>query len=481
MKSIKIFIDKFYRNLSLALSGKEDDFTSGSIRRAIFLLSVPMVLEMGMESIFAVVDIFFVSKVGTKAVATVGLTESVLMIVYSIAIGLSMATTAIVSRRIGEKKPKKAADAAFQGIFLGIVLAICIGVPGYLYAGDILSLMGGEPELIEEGIGYTRIMYAGNISILLLFLNNAVLRGAGNASVAMRALILSNTLNLILDPMLIFGIGPFPEMGVTGAAVATTIGRSTGVVYQFVVLFKGTSIIRIARENLVLRIYDLKEMFKIAGGGITQFIVESLSWMFLIRIMSEFGEAAVAGYTLAFRVIVFTILPSWGMSNAAATLVGQNLGAEKPDRAESSVWKTAWYNMVFLGIVSVIFFFGAEPILSIFEESGTKSVNVYAVRALQIICLGYVFFAYGMVISQSFNGAGDTKTPMIINLVCFWAIQIPLAYLLSFNISFENGNLLTEPFLGTDGVLISIAICHSIHAVISVWIFKKGKWKLVKV
>ena len=479
MNSIRKFIDKIYEDFSIALNGKEDDFTSGSIRRAIFLLSVPMVLEMGMESVFAIVDIFFVNKVGTKAVATVGLTESVMMIVYSIAIGLSMATTAIVARRIGEKKPKKAADAAFQGIFLGVTLSLVIGILGYLFAEEILSLMGAEPDLIEEGVGYTKVMYAGNISILLLFLNNAVLRGAGNASVAMRALILSNSLNLVLDPVLIFGLGPFPEMGVTGAAVATTIGRSIGVCYHFFILLKGTSIIRIARENIVLRINDIREMFKIAGGGITQFIVESLSWMFLIRIMAVFGEIAVAGYTLAFKVIVFTILPSWGMSNAAATLVGQNLGAKKPDRAEASVWKTAWYNVVFLGIVSVIFFIYAEPVMSVFDES--EAVMSYGVRSLQIICVGYVFFAYGMVISQSFNGAGDTKTPMIINLVCFWVIQIPLAYLLSFKVSFVNGEIVTEPFLGTDGVLISIALCHSIHALVSIWIFRKGKWKLVEV
>ena len=479
MNSIIQFLEKIYVNFSIALSGKEDDFTSGSIRRAIFLLSVPMVLEMGMESVFAIVDIFFVNKVGTKAVATVGLTESVLMIVYSIAIGLSMATTAIVARRIGEKKPKKAADAAFQGIFLGITLSVLIGVFGFIHADDILALMGADEDLIEEGVGYTQVMYAGNISILLLFLYNAVLRGAGNASVAMRALILSNSLNLILDPILIFGLGPFPEMGVTGAAVATTIGRSVGVIYQFIILLKGTNIIRIAAENIVLRLNDIKEMFKIAGGGITQFIVESLSWMFLIRIMSVFGEVAVAGYTLAFKVIVFTILPSWGMSNAAATLVGQNLGAEKPDRAESSVWKTAWYNVVFLGIVSVIFYVFAEPVMSVFDK--TEAVMDYGVWSLQIICLGYVFFAYGMVISQSFNGAGDTKTPMLINLVCFWVLQIPLAYFLSFKVSYVDGEWITEPFLGTDGVLISIAVCHSIHALISVWIFKKGKWKLIKV
>lgn len=463
----------------IAIDGKEDDFTTGSIRRAIFLLSVPMVLEMGMEAIFAVVDIFFVSRVSTKAVATVGLTESVLMIVYSIAIGLSMAATAIVARRVGEKNYTKAADAAFQAILLGISLAVIIGLPGYLFADQVLAAMGGDPQLIAEGVGYTQIMFAGNISILLLFLNNAILRGAGNASVAMRALILSNSLNLILDPILIFGLGPIPAMGVTGAAIATTLGRSIGVLYQLVILLRGTSVLRLTAANVVLRIKDIAEMFKIATGGIVQFVVESLSWMFLIRIMSYFGEAAVAGYTLAFRVIVFTILPAWGMSNAAATLVGQNLGADQPDRAETSVWKSARYNMIFLGVISVIFFLFAREVMNVFDESTV--VLEFGARALQIICLGYVFFAYGMVISQSFNGAGDTRTPVIINFFCFWIVQIPMAFLLSFHVDYVAGEWQIEPWLGTDGVLISIAVCHSIHALVSIYIFKKGNWKLVKV
>ena len=479
MNSIKSLLYKFFRNFMIAVEGKEDDFTSGSIRRAIFLLSVPMVLEMGMEAIFALVDIFFVSRVGTKAVATVGLTESVLMIVYSIAIGLSMAATAIVARRVGEKKFTKAADAAFQAILIGVSLAVLLGVPGYFFAGDVLALMGGKPELIGEGVGYTEVMFAGNISILLLFLNNAILRGAGNASVAMRALILSNSLNLVLDPILIFGFGPIPAMGVTGAAVATTIGRSIGVLYQFYILLKGTSVLRITAANLVVRINDIGEMIKIGLGGVVQFIVESLSWMFLIRIMSYFGEAAVSAYTLAFRVIVFTILPSWGMSNAAATLVGQNLGANQPSRAEQSVWKSAWYNMIFLGAISVIFFLFARDVMNVFNE--TEEVLDNAARALKIICLGYVFFAYGMVISQSFNGAGDTRTPVLINFFCFWIIQIPMAFFLSFKVGYEAGEWQVTPFLGTDGVLISIAVCHSIHALVSIYIFKKGKWKLVQV
>ena len=479
MNSLKTLIHKFFRYFMIAIDGKEDDFTTGSIRRAIFLLSVPMVLEMGMEAIFAVVDIFFVSRVSTKAVATVGLTESVLMIVYSIAIGLSMAATAIVARRVGEKNYTKAADAAFQAILLGISLAVIIGLPGYLFADQVLAAMGGDPQLIAEGVGYTQIMFAGNISILLLFLNNAILRGAGNASVAMRALILSNSLNLILDPILIFGLGPIPAMGVTGAAIATTLGRSIGVLYQLVILLRGTSVLRLTAANVVLRIKDIAEMFKIATGGIVQFVVESLSWMFLIRIMSYFGEAAVAGYTLAFRVIVFTILPAWGMSNAAATLVGQNLGADQPDRAETSVWKSARYNMIFLGVISVIFFLFAREVMNVFDESTV--VLEFGARALQIICLGYVFFAYGMVISQSFNGAGDTRTPVIINFFCFWIVQIPMAFLLSFHVDYVAGEWQIEPWLGTDGVLISIAVCHSIHALVSIYIFKKGNWKLVKV
>jgi len=469
MNELSIFLNKVVKDFIYALSGKAENFTSGSIRRAIFLLSVPMVLEMSMESIFALVDIYFVNMVGTNAVATVGLTESVLMIVYSIAIGLSMAITAIVSRRIGEKKNKKAGDAAFQGIVIGIAMALVIGVPGYLFSGTILSLMGGSETLISEGIGYTQIMFAGNISILLLFLNNSILRGAGNASYAMYALIISNTINMILDPLLIFGVGPFPELGVQGAAVATNIGRSIGVLFQLFIIIKGTSVIRVAKENIMLKLKDIGEIFKISFGGVTQFIVESLSWMFLIRIMSEFGEDAVAGYTLAFRVIVFTILPSWGMSNAAATLVGQNLGAGQATRAEKSVWLTARYNVVFLGLVSLVFYLFAQDMMEIFRGS-SQLVKDYGAQSLRIICLGYVFFAYGMVISQSFNGAGNTSTPMIINLVCFWIIQIPMAYWLAYKTS-----------LGSDGVLWSIAICHSIHAIISIWIFKKGAWKSVKV
>ena len=462
------FIRKFYKNFLIAVRGEEQEYTSGSINKAIFMLSIPMILEMVMESLFAVVDIFFVGKVSVNAVATVGLTESVMTIIYSIAIGLSMATTAIVARRVGEKKYKRASDAAFQSIALASLVAITLGAAGFFFAEDILRLMGGSEELIAEGKWYTKIMYAGNISILLLFLINAAFRGAGNASIAMRALWISNGLNLFLDPMLIFGIGPFPEMGVAGAAIATTIGRSIGVSYQLVMLIGGYSIIRITASNFVFRAKTVIEIIKISFGGVFQFLIESLSWMFLVRIISIFGASALAGYTVAFRIIVFTILPSWGMSNAAATLVGQNLGAGKPDRAESSVWKTALYNMIFLGLISVVFFIFAEQFVMIFNAE--PEVIHYGTLSLKIVCLGYIFFAYGMVISQSFNGAGDTFTPLMINLVCFWVLQIPLAYYLSVYTDLE-----------ATGTLATIAICHSIHAVISVVIFRNGKWKTVKV
>jgi putative MATE family efflux protein len=458
------YIKKLFIYFFQAIFGVEKEYTTGSINKAIFMLSIPMIVEMSFESLFAVIDIFFVSQVSVNAVATVGLTESVMMIIYSIAIGLSMATTAIVARRVGEKNVQRASDAAFQSILIGVSFAAVLGTIGFFFAEDILRLMGGEEDLIAEGSWYTKIMFAGNVSILLLFLINAIFRGAGDANMAMAALIISNVLNIILDPLLIFGIGPFPEMGVAGAAIATTIGRSVGVLFQFFILFFGGSIIRLTIKNVVFRVKTVMEILRIAFGGVFQFLVESLSWMFLIRIISIFGASALAGYTVAFRIIVFTILPSWGMSNAAATLVGQNLGAGKPERAEASVWKTALYNMVFLGLVSIVFYLYADFFVGIFTED--PEVVRYAVLGLKVICLGYIFFAYGMVISQSFNGAGDTMTPLIINIVCFWVIQIPMAYFLSVYTNLE--------VLGT---LATIAICHSIHAIISVVIFKKGKWK----
>jgi len=423
---------------------------------------------MIMESLFAVVDVFFVSKVSVNAVATVGLTESVLFIIYSIAVGFSMAVTAFVARRVGEKEFKRAGDAAFQAIFLAIVVSVILGLAGFIYAEDVLRLMGGEEALISEGAGYAQIMYAGNMSIILLFLINAIFRGAGDPSIAMRSLWIANGLNIILDPLLIFGIGFFPEMGVMGAAVATTLGRSIGVLYQLYHLLSGSSVVRITMDNIVLRVKTIVEMIKVSAGGISQFLIESASWIFLVRVISTFGSEALAGYTIAFRVIVFTLLPSWGMANAAATLVGQNLGAKQPERAATSVWRTAKYNALFLVTVSLIFFLFAQPILSFFTDE--PEVKRIGISALEIICLGYIFFSYGMVISQAFNGAGDTRTPMWISLVVFWFIQIPLAYWLSIELNWQS-----------NGVFYSIAIAHSLYAIVSILLFRKGKWKLIQV
>lgn len=462
------YIQKLYAYFKIAIKGSETEFTSGSINKAIFLLSVPMILEMVMESLFAVVDVFWVSKVSTDAVATVGLTESVLMLVYSIAIGMSMAATAMVARRIGEKNPKGAGHAAFQAMLIAFVISLFISGFGIYYARDILVLMGGSPELVEKGHGYTQWMLGGNLCIMLLFLINGIFRGAGDASMAMRSLWLANGLNIILDPLFIFGLGPIPGFGVEGAAIATTLGRSIGVLYQLNGLFNGKRIIKLTIENIRIRMSTIQKIFNIALGGMGQFLIESASWIFLVRIISEFGSSALAGYTIAFRIIVFTILPSWGMANAAATLVGQNLGAEKPERAEESVWKTAHLNTAFLGIISVIFFIWARPFVGIFAPD--EVVLDYGVLALRIICVGYITFAYGMVISQAFNGAGDTRTPTYMNIAFFWVIQIPLAYLLALHME-----------MGFTGAMISVAVAFALHAMACIYFFRLGKWKLVKV
>lgn len=432
------------------------------------MLSIPMILEMIMESLFAVVDVFFVSKVSVNAVATVGLTESVMMIVYSIAVGLSMAATATVARRIGEKDPEAASVAAVQAAILGLSAALVIGIAGAVYAKELLVLMGGSPELVAEGHGYTRWIFLGNVPLMLLFLINAIFRGAGDASIAMRSLWLANGLNMLLDPLLIFGLGPIPAMGVEGAAIATTLGRTIGVLYQLYHLFDGGSRIKITIRSLVVKWDILKRMMQVSVGGIGQFLIESASWIFLMRVMAQFGEEALAGYTISFRVLVFTLLPSWGLANAAGTLVGQNLGALKPDRAETSVWRTALINVIFLGVVGAVFLIFAGPVIRIF----TPDVNVVAfgTQSLQIICLGYVFFAYGMVLVQAFNGAGDTKTPTVINIFVFWVFQIPFAYWLAVVLEW-----------GPTGVFWAIAIAHSVLAVVGLVIFRRGRWKLVQV
>jgi len=461
-------IKNFIQHFKQAVSGLEEDFTNISIKKAIFYLSIPMILEMVMESLFAVVDIFFVGKLGVHAVATVGLTESVLTIIYSIAIGLSMAATAIVARRIGEKKPKEASAAAFQAILVCSLFAVAVAVLGVVYAKQMLALMGGEPEVIEQGYRYTQIIFGGNVCVMLLFLINGIFRGASNAAVAMRTLWIANAINIVLDPILIFGLGPIPAMGLEGAAWATTTGRGIGVIYQFYILFNGKSIIKFYWDSLKMNWKTVLTIVKVASGGMGQFLIESASWIFLMRIISESGSVALAGYTIAVRIIIFALLPAFGLSNAAATLVGQNLGALQPGRAEKSAWLAAHLTAIFLGFCAIIFIAGAGFFIGIFnQEEGVIAVGT---MGLTIICLGYVFFGYGMVMSQSLNGAGDTKTPTIINLAILWGFQIPFAYLLAKTFG-----------LGATGVFIAIAVSHSLHAVVSTWVFNRGKWKLVQV
>jgi len=461
-------IRKYVLFLQYAIKGTNEDLTNIKISRAIILLSIPMVLEMVMESLFAVVDVFFVAQVSTNAVATVGLTESVITIVYSLGIGLSMAATAMVARRIGEKKKKEASHTAVQAIILTLAVSLVLSVAGFIYGEDVLRLMGGEEELIKEGRWYTKILFASNGTIMLLFLINGIFRGAGNASIAMRALWISNILNMLLDPLFIFGWGPIPAMGVTGAAVATAIGRSIGVLYQIYHLLKGTGVITVSFQHIKPDFSVLTRIVKIASGGVGQFLIESASWIFLVRIISNFGSEVLAGYTIALRIIIFTILPSFGISNAAATLVGQNLGAKLPDRAEKSVWLAARYNVAFLFTVSLIFYIFSNEIVGIFTD--VEAVKKEAIKAVRYICFGYIFFAYGMVLSHAFNGAGDTKTPTIINFVCFWLFQIPLAYFMANNLG-----------LGSDGVYLGIVFAFSLLAVISIIWFKRGRWKLTEV
>ncbi len=451
-----------------AVLGKQQDFTQGSIRKAVFMLAIPMILEMLMESIFALVDIIYVSKVSVNAVATVGLTESVLTLVYAIAIGLSMGATALIARRVGEKDIKKARETAVQVIFIGIILSIAISIVGILYPKDILRLMGGEPSLIEEGFGYTRIILGGNITVMLLFLINAIFRGAGDASVAMWTLIISNTLNIILDPIFIFGLGPIPAYGAEGAAIATTIGRGTAVIIQISVLFVGYSKIKIALKDLKLKLALIVNIIKVSLGGIGQFIIGTSSWVFLMKIMSEFGSEVLAGYTIAIRIIIFTLMPAWGMSNAAATLVGQNLGANQPERAEKSVWIAGKYCAYFMGLVSVIYIVFAPTLLSWFSPN--ENVIKNGALSLQIVAFGYIAYAYGMVIVQAFNGAGDTKTPTYINFFCFWIFQLPFAYLTAIKLD-----------IGPKGVFWAITLAEVLIAIISLWLFRKGKWKTIKV
>ena len=451
-----------------ALRGSHRDYTEGSIGRSIFVLSVPMVLEMVMESVFAVCDVFFVSRLGPDAVATVGLTESMLAIVYTLAMGLSIGATAMVARRVGEQDPEGAARAAVQAIALGLLVAAALGVAGILLAPRLLAVMGASPAVIGTGSGFTRVMLGGNATILLLFLINAIFRGAGDAAIAMRTLWLANAINIALGPCLIFGLGPFPEMGVTGAAVATTIGRGSGVLYAGSRLLRRDGRLSIHRRHLRLEPALMLRMARLSSTGTLQVLIGTASWIGLVRILAGFGSAALAGYTIAMRVILFALLPSWGMSNAAATMVGQALGAGKPERAERAVRLAGFYNMCFLGAVSVIFIVLAPAIVGLFTADPV--VLPYGTDALRVISIGFVFYAYGMVFSQSFNGAGDTWTPTLLNLFAFWMLEIPLAWALALGLG-----------LGPRGAFIAITVAFSTFALLAAVMFKRGRWKTKRV
>lgn len=457
-----------WQELKKALQGTEADYTQIGLRRAIFLLAVPMILELVMESTFAVVDIFFVGKLGSSAVATVGLTETFLFLLYSIAMGLATAVTATIARRIGEKNKDEAGVSAVQALFLAFVSCIPFAVAGIFFAKDLLRLIGADDWSIANGYGYTRIMLGGNIVIMLLFVINAIFRGAGDAAIAMRVLWIANAINMVLDPLLIFGIGPFPELGVEGAAVATTTGRGIGVLIQLYYLFNGGKHIKVKLSQLYIQGKVMLNIVRTSLGGIGQMIIAMTSWILLMRILADIGSQAVAGATITIRIMMFTIMPAWGFSNAAATLVGQNLGAGNPDRAESSVWKIGTYNMIFLLLVSVLFFTLNESLIAIF----TKDQRVIEIGGEWLRILSYSYFVYGwwMVSVQAFNGAGDTKTPTKINFVFFWLIQIPLSYYLAIKLNWQHS-----------GVFWGVFISETLVGLFTLWLFSRGKWKLAKV
>jgi putative MATE family efflux protein len=447
-----------------ALRGSQRNYTEGPIGRAIFILAVPMVLEMVMESVFVVCDVFFVSKLGPDAVATVGLTESLLALVYTIAIGLSIGVTATVARRTGENDPEGASRTAVQGIALGIVVSIAIGIAGAVFAPQLLGLMGASPEVIASGSTFARVMLGGNASILLLFLINGIFRGAGDAQLSMRTLWLANAINIALGPVLIFGLGPFPELGVTGAAIATTTGRSVGVLFGLAQFFRRSGRVHIYRRHLTLDPALAVRLVRLSGSGMFQVLIGTASWIGLVRILASFGSTALAGYTIAIRIVLFALLPSWGLGNAAATMVGQALGAKKPDRAERAVWIAASYNLLFLGTVGVLFFVAARPIVGLFTPD--PAVAEFARDGLRVIAVGFVLYAYGMVLSQAFNGAGDTWTPTWLGLFSFWLLEIPLAYVLAHTLGF-----------GPHGVFVAIPIAFSAYAVAALVMFRRGSWK----
>ena len=452
-----------------SLNGELQDYTTGSIRRAVLLLAIPMMLEMGMESVFAIVDIYFVSHLGKHATSTVGLTESVITIVYSLAMGISMAATAMVARLVGEKNAEAATKAGMQAILVALVITILISIPGFIYADDILRLMGAEKVAIKAGTNYTRIMMGGSLVIMLLFLINGIFRGAGDAMMAMKSLWLANICNIILCPLLIRGLGPIPAYGLEGAAMATTIGRGIGVSYQLYHLFNGKRLVRFTLKLLRPDWTVMRSLINIAWPGTLQFLIGSGSWIILASLVVQTGLSdASAGYQIAIRIVLFFILPAWGLSNAAATLVGQNLGAGQPERAQLSVMRTAKYNAIFMGLMSLIFLFLSPYIISFFTRE--PSVAAYAISAVRIVSAGFLFYGIGMVMANAFNGAGDTRTPTLINLFGFWFFQIPLAWILS-----------TQFAMGPLGVFIAIPVAETSIAVAAYIMFKKGKWKLQKI
>ncbi|HEY9362799.1 MAG TPA: MATE family efflux transporter, partial [Chitinophagaceae bacterium] len=461
---------RYYQIIKSAIRGDEYDFTTIDLRKAVILLAIPMMLELALESVFAVVDIFFVNKLGIHAVSVVGLTESVITIVYSIGIGLSAAATAMVARRVGEKNYEAASHAGAQAIILAIIASLILAIPGYIFAQEILELMGAETAAIEQGLGYTRIMFGGNIVIVLLFLINGIFRGAGNASIAMKSLWIGNIFNIILDPLLIFGIAFFPEFGIKGAALATTTGRGIGVLYQVYHLWKSSGSLKIKWRHFKPDLKILKGLSGIASPATFQFIIASASWIFLASMVAEYGSAASAGYQTAIRLVVFFILPAWGMSNAVATLVGQNLGADLPQRAEQSVKITTRYNVIFMAIVTVFFMLYAYPLVRLFIPEQQSDQVKYAVLSLQIISCGYIFYGIGMVITQAFNGAGDTSTPTWVYFFGFWTFQIPFAYILH-----------KYTAIGITGIFIAVPIAETLMTIAVFLLFKRGTWKLMKV
>lgn len=453
-----------WQSLKEAIRGSHQDFTQGSISRAVLLLATPMVLEMFMESLFAVVDVFWVTRLGSNAIATVGLTESMLTLIFSVCIGVSMSTTAMVARRIGEKNPRGAAVAAGQAVLLGIALALFMGVPAAFLAPHLLTWMGAPAALVSTGHMYATVAFGGSVSIMLLFLNNATFRGAGDAAVAMRVLWMANIINLVLDPCFIFGLGPFPALGVTGAAVATLIGRSCGVVYQFWLLTRGHTRIQVRVSDFRLMPKVILSLARVSVTGVLQFVIAHTSWILLVRIISMFGSVAVAGYTIGIRIFVFVILPSWGLSGAASTMVGQNLGARKPDRAQRAVWITAMYNMIYLGATGLAFLICPRAIVGLFTSD--PAIAPVAVDCLRIIAYGNLSYAFGMVMVQTFNGAGDTVTPTLINIVGFWIFEIPLAWYLAM-----------RAHMGVRGVFAAIPIAEVLITLMGLGMFLRGRWK----